>query len=228
MFFERAAEDEQDKRSQGQMGAFFLIGRRIFFAQSQQRGDIGVGKLIDLGNRRPGLAPCAGSPCAAAATFFRAGSGPIWRSRSLPLDLRAAAGCGNWSRLRQPCLKGELLESLNISAQVGQIDPAAGFAAVNPGQIDAEFAGDFADRRSSRRRHAALRFVAVVVNGVRERSWLEPGLGGGSLAWGRRSARLPLRFDWIGLRPLRAAVLAVAVSMEISVWPTLTSMPCLT
>ncbi len=37
------------------MGAALLISRRVFLTQGEQRGDIGVGKLIDFWNRRPGL-----------------------------------------------------------------------------------------------------------------------------------------------------------------------------
>ena len=89
----------------------------------------------------------------------------------------------------------DLLQGLNVSADIGQIDSAAGLTAFHSRQVDSELARDFANRGRRRRWRAAVRLEMIIVRGnrlLRRRSSFRrrPGPGGGALSRFCRARRL--------------------------------------
>src|SRR5512146_2922718 len=109
------------------MPAFFIEAVSVFLAQGQDRGNIRIGELVDFWNRGPRLdhTPAHGAPewghffapnRSPFAEIDRFGAGHSGRAHGRRRGLGATAS------------EGEILEPMNVTAQVRQIDSTARFA----------------------------------------------------------------------------------------------------
>src|SRR6516162_3912088 len=123
------------------MGALFLVCRRMFFPQSQEVRNISVGELIDFRNCRPRFHHPTGHRSAQRRHFL-----PMNRSPFGEIDaFTRRRSLSNWTAwlfsARRP-LKSDLLESLDIVAQITQIDSSPSFAAFDTSEIDTQVGRD--------------------------------------------------------------------------------------
>src|SRR5437016_332433 len=144
------------------MRSLLPVCRGVRLAKSQKTRDIGLIKLIDFWNRSPRFNHPAADRAPQGRHFFSPYRSPLREVHSFGLPRfrgsRRRRAFGN----RRSLFESDLLEPLNVSAQVAERDSTARFTSLDASQIDTELPGNLSNRRSSGRRSARLRFVTVI------------------------------------------------------------------
>ena len=138
----------------------------------------------------------------------------------------AGAGCEPVAGRSLTPSNDHLLQPLDVSAHIREHNPATGFTALNPRQVDAEITSDFPNRRGGGRRCAAFGFVPVIL-----RLWREFGVSARRRSCRTSSLCRAIDRGWRrGLLPFAGLATAASFSVEIEIrsWPTATSIPSLT
>ncbi len=145
MLLQRIDDNFDRKASQREFRALLVVNLGVFFAKIGDNSEIGFVELRDARNCVPTFGHALADDLAQWRHRLLQRPGPTSRNQSIQFSSPALQVHGGGGAR----LSSDSLQALDVSADVGHDDTAAGFAAANFAQVDAEFARDAANRRRS-------------------------------------------------------------------------------